>query len=110
MLHSTLPYPDCNVLICFLGRSLLGLYRDSVAEMLMALYNEHHWQVWKFDRAPRSYYRRYPEVQREFVHWFEKEHKIDSLELWYNYSAVEIEAAGGTYYRTTNALVIFKIS
>eukprot|EP01122_Echinamoeba_exundans_P006705 TRINITY_DN1942_c0_g1_i1.p1 TRINITY_DN1942_c0_g1~~TRINITY_DN1942_c0_g1_i1.p1 ORF type:complete len:508 (+),score=56.20 TRINITY_DN1942_c0_g1_i1:285-1808(+) len=82
------------------GAALLsGFYSDSLAEALIDNFPEHRWEPWRFDRAPRGFWKqqaeaRKPEAIRSFLDKMAKELKVHQPDDWYRISLKQQRSAG----------------
>lgn len=80
------------------GAGLLTMYDDSLADALLDAFPEHKWQPWRFQRAPRGFWKAQVAAE-EFLSLRElleskTELQISSLEDWYRLSLAQQKAAG----------------
>jgi hypothetical protein len=54
-------------------------------ELLSALYPEHDWLPWKFDKCPRNFWDNVNN-QRKFMDWAGKQLNVKEMSDWYNVS------------------------
>jgi hypothetical protein len=71
------------------GASVLSRHRNSVSSALVAVYPEHHWQRWKFDKAPQGFWKSQAQssdvaAAMEFLEDAAKQLKLSSLEDWFD--------------------------
>jgi hypothetical protein len=72
----------------FAGGPVLARYRSSVASALAAVYPNHKWQPWKFDKTPTGFWASQAsstnmELAREFLEEMAVKLKLDSLDDWF---------------------------
>jgi hypothetical protein len=63
--------------------SFLKEHGGSLALALSVAYPDHHWQFWKFAKAPQRYWKE-PQHAREFLEWAAGEMKMHRLDDWYS--------------------------
>jgi hypothetical protein len=81
------------------GSLLSSFYSDSLAEALIDIFPEHVWQPWRFDRAPRGFWKqqaesRKPDALRSFLIKAAEELKIHQLDDWYRVSLIQQRSSG----------------
>jgi hypothetical protein len=78
------------------GTALLNIiFRGSLYEALQDVYSSHQWFAWNFlQTVPRGYWDQI-ENQRNFLDWFGKQFRFDSLNNWYGITAKQIIEKGG---------------
>lgn len=83
------------------GAGLLAqCYNNSPWGALEAVYPEHEWQPWRYQKAPREYWKDEANFKKMFE-WLERQLNIQSPEDWYRISLDQIQ-------RVTNPTIIFK--
>jgi hypothetical protein len=63
------------------GFGLFHYYNNSMIKALMAVYPEHSWQVWKFDKVPHGYWDKDSHA-RHFLETVEKQLGIENKADW----------------------------
>lgn len=76
------------------GSSLLALYNNRIADLLMETYPEHEWQPWLF---ARTLHLRRPEDHRIFMEWLGKKLGIKKMDEWYEVPSSIIRDNGGAF-------------
>jgi len=76
------------------GHRLLSLYKNSPANILAALFPDHLWDRWKFDRAPRLWWKTQT-TQRQFMDQIRQKLGYSTFEDCYKLSCDEIIRYGG---------------
>jgi hypothetical protein len=61
---------------------LLAKYGASVVKLVTALYPEHNWEPWKFNRNTKGYWEGAGN-QRKFFDWAGKQQGVKELSDWY---------------------------
>ena len=46
------------------GRKILSLYNDSPIKLLTTIYPDFNWELWKFSRVPKNYFKGYQKLPR----------------------------------------------
>lgn len=64
------------------GRGLLHLYNDKVHDVVMAVYPEHDWKIWRFMRVFDDWWDKLPN-QRFFMRDLQKKLGFNGMEDWY---------------------------
>lgn len=77
------------------GTLLRKYYSDSMFVAIPAIYPEHKWIPWKFERVPRGFWAN-QENQREFFDWLSKELGFKTLEEWYKLKKDVVRSHGGS--------------
>jgi hypothetical protein len=78
------------------GASLISTkFGDSLLKLAKALYPNHEWLEWKFDKAPRSFWASKAN-RRKFLEWVKVELNIESQRAWYSVSPHQLVELGGS--------------
>jgi hypothetical protein len=59
--------------------------------MLEALYPEHAWEMWRFDKVPNKFWDKQPN-QRKYLEWMMRELQLRGMDSWYFVTAGVLEA------------------
>src|SRR5262249_4485811 len=79
------------------GEGLLtSHYGGCLTRALMAIYPEHPWLFWKFERKSQLSYWKDVHHQRAFFEYLAKQLDIKNMEDWYNVHAKKVSQLGGT--------------
>jgi hypothetical protein len=68
----------------------------NLAKAIMKQYPEHGWEEWKFGRTTPGFWDNLAN-QKRFFQWFEAKNHIATLDDWYNFSASDVIAEGGSH-------------
>ena len=71
------------------GSGLLSRYGNSPSKVLLSLYPNHNWMMWKFERVPSGFWDS-AKNKKLFLDWLSKELKLKQLDDWYRISVQEI--------------------
>lgn len=77
------------------GGLLLNHYQGSIAKALASLYPEHNWKPWKFTQVPAGHWDDTAN-QRDFFASVGSELGVKELDDWYNVTATQLHARGGS--------------
>jgi len=77
------------------GDSLLLKYDSSPPKLLITIYPNHEWKMWKFGMVPIGYWETWKN-QRDFVDWLGKQLGFERFEEWYRITKRDIEDHGGS--------------
>ena len=72
---------------------LAHYYGNSVANMLLNIYPEHKWELWRFNKVPQKWWKSL-ENQREYLDHVSRELGFKDLNSWYGVSHSKLTAAG----------------
>jgi hypothetical protein len=72
---------------------LLSTTEKSLPELLMALYPEHNWKIWKFKQVPQGYWS-VAQNRRSTMEKFGAELGIRKLEDWYSVTSEQLASIG----------------
>eukprot|EP01118_Nematostelium_gracile_P001699 TRINITY_DN11767_c0_g1_i1.p1 TRINITY_DN11767_c0_g1~~TRINITY_DN11767_c0_g1_i1.p1 ORF type:complete len:180 (-),score=32.27 TRINITY_DN11767_c0_g1_i1:11-478(-) len=76
---------DIKTIRDFGGSGLLKKYHSSVSYILENVYNDHHWQKWKFKTVP-AYFDTDDQNLRDLAKYLETELSIKNMREWYRIS------------------------
>src|SRR5690348_8317947 len=77
------------------GSSLLKEYKQSPSKMLINIYPQHEWKLWKFDSIPKGYWDD-PLNRNDFLSNLFKSLQLSEMDDWYNISSKDIINYGGS--------------
>jgi hypothetical protein len=67
------------------GQSLVLKYNGSPSLLLAAVYPEHDWLPWKFDKCPQKYWDNVNN-KRKFMDWAATQLNVKEMNDWYSVS------------------------
>ena len=76
------------------GHGLLNHYGGSLIKLLLAVYPDFKWQVWRFNQPPKGYWNDLKN-QREFFDWMELQLGIQRKEDWYEVKTSDLKSDSG---------------
>jgi hypothetical protein len=76
------------------GQILLNKYRDSLSDLLNAVYSDYKLLPWKFEKFPQNYWDDI-DNQRKFMDWAGTKLNITVMSDWYKISIKDITSVGG---------------
>jgi hypothetical protein len=77
------------------GSTLLSKYGNSPCKLVMALYPNHQWLVWKFEIVPKGFWE-IKENQKKFMDWIGLELGFKVMDDWYKLTNKNILENGGS--------------
>ena len=76
------------------GGTLLEKYNGSPSKLLMSVYPEYNWILFKFDTVPKNYWDDINN-QKEYLDWLGNQLNYKSMDDWYKIRGKDIEENGG---------------
>ena len=75
------------------SRLLNHYYGNSPSKLLLDIYPDHQWKVWRFQKVPRGYWNRLESIKDwvEFMDWLSTKLEIRYLSDWYRVSLEQIQ-------------------
>lgn len=77
------------------GKRLVIIYGGSVHRALSSIFPEHKWIPWKFENAPKNFWKQSKNV-KEFLESIKKELNIEKDEDWYQVTQNRLHNVGAT--------------
>jgi hypothetical protein len=74
------------------GALLFNKYSNSVVNLLKALFPDHSWVPWKFEKAPKGTWRD-PKIVRDYCLDFANKKNISNMEQWYDVEFQELASS-----------------
>src|SRR5690348_4940438 len=78
------------------GKRLLFYFGSSPSKMLIDVYPEHQWHMWRFNPLPRNYWK-VQSRHREYFDWSGSKLQFTNMEDWYKVRRADIANNGGSY-------------
>src|SRR4051812_43252618 len=91
-----LRYWVCTNFLQGLSNKILVTYWSS--KTIAAIFPEHEWIPWKFDRTQKGFWEN-AENRQKFLDWLFKELRFKSMEDWYHISVSDFHNNGGKGYK-----------
>jgi hypothetical protein len=76
------------------GQQLLEYHGNSPSKALVTLYPDVEWEIWRFDRVSRNFWKK-AQNRRKYFEWLGQQMKYEGYEGWYDISKEVLIANGG---------------
>lgn len=82
------------------GWGVANIYSNSISKLLINVYPEYKWEVWKFRKLPNETIQQEislsDKILKNYIDYLSQKLKIEKLEDWYRVSVIQLERCGGT--------------